>query len=173
MNTVVRHLRGNAIAYVALFVALGGTGYAAANLPAGSVGAQQLKNHSIQPIKLDPRQINGSVRAWAVVGSDGRIIAGGGKPQGGATVTPGDYEINWGVNLSRMCASVATIDGNLSPATESPSAPAAAPFALTAGFAVADSSSNGKGRFHNVSHVDTFNQSGKITPLGFDLVVIC
>ena len=34
----LHHLRNNAVGYVALFVALGGTSYAAISLPAGSVG---------------------------------------------------------------------------------------------------------------------------------------
>ena len=35
MRGILTHLRGNAVAYIALFVALGGTSYAAINLPAG------------------------------------------------------------------------------------------------------------------------------------------
>ena len=66
--TFIRH---NAIALLALFVALGGTSYAALALPAGSVGARQLRNHSITPIKLDPGSIGGYVRFWA------RVSAGG------------------------------------------------------------------------------------------------
>ena len=54
MNAALTHLRKNVVAYVALFVALGGTSYAAVSLPAGSVGNRQLKNHSITPIKLKP-----------------------------------------------------------------------------------------------------------------------
>ena len=43
MLKVVRHLRANVIAYAALFVALGGTSYAAASLPKNSVGSKQIK----------------------------------------------------------------------------------------------------------------------------------
>src|SRR3954463_11768089 len=63
------HLRGNVVAYVALFVALGGTSYAALKLPANSVGTKQIKNHSITPIKLDPSKTGAVVRFWAVVDS--------------------------------------------------------------------------------------------------------
>ena len=70
--TFIRH---NAIALLALFVALGGTSYAALALPAGSVGARQLRNHSITPIKLDPGSIGGYVRFWARVSAGGRLIA--------------------------------------------------------------------------------------------------
>ena len=65
MSRVFNHFRSNVVAYVALFVALGGTSYAAVNLPAGSVGNRQLKNHSVTPIKLDPGSIAGYVRDWA------------------------------------------------------------------------------------------------------------
>jgi hypothetical protein len=66
-NRVVHHIRSNVVAYVALFVALGGTSYAAIKLPANSVGTRQIKNHSITPIKLDPSQTGAVVRFWAVV----------------------------------------------------------------------------------------------------------
>ena len=62
-----RHVRANTVAYIALFVALGGTSYAATQLPANSVGARQIKNHSITPIKLNPSDIGASVRFWAVI----------------------------------------------------------------------------------------------------------
>ena len=35
MRGILTHLRGNVVAYIALFVALGGTSYAAFSLPAG------------------------------------------------------------------------------------------------------------------------------------------
>ena len=47
--TFIRH---NAIALLALFVALGGTSYAALSLPAGSVGTQQLRNGAVTSRKL-------------------------------------------------------------------------------------------------------------------------
>jgi hypothetical protein len=44
---VLTHLRRNAVAYLALFVALGGTSYAAVKLPANSVGAKQIKANAV------------------------------------------------------------------------------------------------------------------------------
>ncbi len=101
MSRAVHHLRGNAVAYLALFVALGGTSYAALRIPAGSVGAKQLKNRSITPAKLSGKFFNGNVRAWAIVDPKGKVIVGGGKPrsQVGA-VSPGSYLIRWGVRLA-------------------------------------------------------------------------
>ena len=47
--TFIRH---NAIALLALFVALGGTSYAAFSLPAGSVGTEQLRNGAVTSKKI-------------------------------------------------------------------------------------------------------------------------
>ena len=86
MTRLIHHLRSNAIAYLALIVALGGTSYAAVNLPAGSVGTRQLKsgsvttdklaNGSVTQKKLDPKSIGGSVLHWASVRQDGKLIGG-------------------------------------------------------------------------------------------------
>src|SRR5205823_13636216 len=49
IKKTLRHLRANAVAYVALSIALSGTSYAAATklLPANSVGTHQVINHSL------------------------------------------------------------------------------------------------------------------------------
>lgn len=62
--TFIRH---NAIALAALFVALGGTSYAALSLPAGSVGTRQLRNGAVTGAKLDPTSVAATVRAWATL----------------------------------------------------------------------------------------------------------
>ena len=77
VTRLIHHLRSNAIAYLALIVALGGTSYAAINLPADSVGTRQLKsgsvttnklaNGSVTQKKLDPKSIGGSVLHWAFI----------------------------------------------------------------------------------------------------------
>ena len=51
MRRLVSHLRSQAIAYLALFVALGGTAYAA-SLPANSVGTKQLKPNAVTTAKI-------------------------------------------------------------------------------------------------------------------------
>jgi hypothetical protein len=71
MRQTFNHVRANVVAYIALFVALGGTSYAAINLPAGSVGKSQIQNHAIDPVKLNPSTIGASIRAWAEVSWDG------------------------------------------------------------------------------------------------------
>ena len=50
----------NAIALIALFVALGGTAYAATALPAGSVGTTQLKKNAVTGAKVKDNSIKGA-----------------------------------------------------------------------------------------------------------------
>jgi hypothetical protein len=52
MDRAFRHLRSNLVAYLALFVALGGTSYAAAGLPRNSVGSAQLKTSAVNSAKV-------------------------------------------------------------------------------------------------------------------------
>jgi hypothetical protein len=63
----LHHIKNNAVAYLALVIALSGTSYAAINLPAGSVGTRQLKDRAITAAKLDPAGIAASIRAWATL----------------------------------------------------------------------------------------------------------
>ena len=65
MLKTLTFIRRNAIALCALFVALGGTSYAALSLPPGSVGTRQLKNRAVTAAKLNPTSVAASVRAWA------------------------------------------------------------------------------------------------------------
>jgi hypothetical protein len=103
MRRLLNHARNNLIAYLALFVALGGTGYAAVNLPNGSVTAASLNTHSI----------GGYVRAWAHVSSNGHVLSGspGATVQfTGTSVSPPLYFVRWrGVNLPARCAPIATV----------------------------------------------------------------
>ncbi len=111
MSRVLTHLKSNAIAYLALFVALGGTSYAAITVPAGSVGNRQLKNHSITPIKLDRNSIAGYVRDWAEINGNGQVT--GSRPRAhlvGWAETgafPGGL-VNWNQAIPRSCFAVAT-----------------------------------------------------------------
>jgi hypothetical protein len=57
-----------AISIVALFVALGGTGYAAFHVPPNSVGARQLRNGSVSNPKIRNRAVNFLKIAFGTVG---------------------------------------------------------------------------------------------------------
>jgi hypothetical protein len=70
------------IALVALFVALGGTGYAALKLPKNSVGTAQLKNNAVTGAKVK----NGSLAA----ADFGGTLPGGAKGDTGAKGDKGD-----------------------------------------------------------------------------------
>ena len=66
MRRLLNHARRNAIAYLALFVALGGSSYAAISIPNGSITSAKLNKHSI----------GGYVLAWAHVRADGHVLSG-------------------------------------------------------------------------------------------------
>jgi hypothetical protein len=110
----VTFIRHNAIALLALFVALGGTSYAALSLPAGSVGTKQLRNHSITPIKLDPGSIGGYIRFWARVSAGGRLIAS--SPRAKVLVwykPPSSFsggQLRWSARAPAGCFAIATVD---------------------------------------------------------------
>jgi hypothetical protein len=111
MSRAVQHLKSNAVAYVALFVALGGTSYAAFSLPPGSVGTRALKNHSVSAVKLDRGSIAGYVRDWARIDSQGRVA--GSRPRArllGWVETgpaPGGL-IQWSHPIPNSCFALAT-----------------------------------------------------------------
>jgi hypothetical protein len=70
VRRIRRHLTfANVVACLALFVALGGTGYAAFRLPKNSVGTKQIKNNSITGAKLKTGAITGSKIALASLGT--------------------------------------------------------------------------------------------------------
>ena len=174
MKSVLEHVRRNVVGYIALFVALGGTGYAAVTLPQGSVGARQLKNHAIDPIKLSPKFINGNVRAWAVVTASGRVVGGGGEPEGGRPSHLACTTISWGVRA----------EAQLRDRRHDRFRPFAADRKHPSRRWLLDSNHGGVcrcagfqwregARQNNVTTVHTFNQAGQLTPLGFDLAVVC
>lgn len=71
MQRVRRHLSyPNVVATVALFVALGGTSYAALQLPRDSVGAKQLRAKAVGPSELRSKAVGGRhLRAGSVTTS--------------------------------------------------------------------------------------------------------
>jgi hypothetical protein len=113
MSRAVHHLKSNAIAYVALFVALGGTSYAAFSLPPGSVGSRALRNHSVSAVKLDRSSIAGYVRDWARIDADGKIT--GSRPRAHLIVwrnsgpEPGGL-IEWDRPIPASCFALATTE---------------------------------------------------------------
>src|SRR3954452_11344964 len=79
-SRLVTYFRSHHLALLALFVALGGTSYAALTLPARSVGTKQLKSRAVTLAKIDPATRK-ALRAKAGAGSAGP--AGPAGPAGG------------------------------------------------------------------------------------------
>lgn len=162
ITRAVKHFRQNAVAYLALFVALGGTSYAAVNLPAGSVGARALKNHSITPVKFDPRFINGSIRAWVVAAPNGSIQASAGKPTLVLGAQEGFYVVKWKVPppTQRGCFAI----GGLTDESGAGSA--------NASVGVEPKKPPGKPRQWSVD-VNTYNAQGQQVPQYFYVALVC
>lgn len=148
MTRVIKHIRSNVIAYLALFVALGGTSYAAVSIP----------NHSVTPSKLDSQFLGGYVRGWVRVSSTGRLIGSGGRWKASMDpASPGSYSIVWHSLPGSVCTSVGSVD-----VAPGPAAPT--------GFLV---STTFKHRGHEFTGVRTYAASGQQTPMPFDLVLVC
>ena len=78
------HLVGNAIGYLALFVALGGTSYAVAT---GSIDSREIKNNSVSSKDLRNNSVRGGdVRNRTITGRDVRAGAIGGAQVNEATL---------------------------------------------------------------------------------------
>jgi hypothetical protein len=163
--TFIRH---NAIALAALFVALGGTSYAALSLPASSVGTKQLRNgavtsrklarHAVGAANLDPKSIAGHVADWAQIRADGHVISSG--PRATVSVrdsTRGLFQVSWRRSIPSGCMAMAS--------------PANVPAAV--GQATANTlGPDGVGRNAFVL-VQTFDASGNNVPENVNVMVIC
>jgi hypothetical protein len=88
------------VAYVALFVALGGASYAATTLPAGSVGASQIRTHAVTLSKIAPstQQALHSQSGAAGLGAV-RLHVDSTSPSGFGTITLGHVGV-WTVKAS-------------------------------------------------------------------------
>jgi hypothetical protein len=167
MIRLLSHVRRNAVAYLALFVALGGTSYAAVRLAPGSVGTVQLRNGSVTgkklanatvtPRKLDPRVIGGSVRHWAQIGANGAVEGSSGKLHVSGIPAQGGYVVSWSDTFSNQCAAIAT--------------PAGSPLILgpSSGYA----NTHLAGAHPTEVFVDTYNAQGQPSPAAFSVAVIC
>jgi hypothetical protein len=154
MKKPIGHIRANAIAYLALFVALGGTGYAAVSIPRNSVGTAQLRNGAVTAGKLNSRSIAGSVVFWAQIAQDGKVIRSS-EPASTSGWSSGNGFVMFRAPLSQRCfalGNVLAID-----ATGSVS--------LFAGASIAGQ--------EKVNVFMTPAGNGQLGPLPIDLAVIC
>ena len=163
-RAIAKHAQRNAVAYIALFVALAGSSYAAVR-----INGSQIRDHSINPVKFNPRFINGNVRAWALVRANGQVIASEGRPRvTPSSGLPSEYRIRWGVKVGR-CATVASIDGADSRPTEQVTGPGGSSLELASGYAVVSLLHGGV----PLTLVDTYNQAGRPTQMAFNVAVVC
>ena len=175
MHRLISHLRGNLVAWVALFVALGGTGYAAISIPRNSVGAAQIRNRSITPDKFNPSAIGGSVRAWAIIRANATVLASSRKPVVFSSVVPGSYIIQWPVRLPRTCATVANLDER-SPDQTPITVPNGGGANAVIGYVssvVTQTVPAAGGHKVSETRLNTFSQGGQPTPMTFDVAVVC
>lgn len=120
MNRIFEQVRANAIAYTALFVALGGSSYAAWNIPAGSISGRQIKNHVLDPVKLNPKYITQSIRAWASINKRGQVIAS--SPHAKILGSVGRDQVTWPLAFGRHCEPLVNVNNPTGPG--GPSSPA-------------------------------------------------
>jgi len=144
---ILPHLRSNVVAYLALFLAMGGT----------SVAAVDLANHSIDPVKLDPSAIGGYVRAWASVDANGHVAASGGRVTvRTGSAFPGRYFFTWHTKPSGACRVIGSVDTGAG----------GVPGYLTGGF-------TGVPRNAPTGIVYTYGSQGQPTPQPFDVELVC
>jgi hypothetical protein len=101
VTRIVRYLKQNAIAVVALFIALGGTSYAAVAIPKNSVGSTQLRkgavssskirSGAITPGKLASKSFGGRIFAFAEIENNGSVAVS--DPKG---IKTNDWNANAG-----------------------------------------------------------------------------
>jgi len=118
MTRLIGHIRANLVGYCALFVALGGTSYAAISIPPGSIGTRQLHNAavtvkklangSITSVKLDSHSIAGSVVFWARINQAGQVISSS-EPAQTSGWTTGNGRIVFRAQLSSKCFALANV----------------------------------------------------------------
>ena len=118
-------LRQQSLGALALFVALGGTGYAAVTLPRNSVGTRQLRAGSVTPTKLNTSSFGGHILFTAEVNLAGRVTSS--RPRGATTVgwrsdlsSPSGGMVLWHRAIPEDCFSMSESAGVPLPSGELP-----------------------------------------------------
>lgn len=110
----LRFLRGNTIALLALFIALGGTTYAAVSLPANSVGAKQLKKNAVINKKIQANAVTGAkVKNDSLTGADILESSLGTVPSATNAASAANANALDGIDSTGFLRSNATAGGDL------------------------------------------------------------
>jgi hypothetical protein len=104
-------LRNNLIALIALFIALGGTSYAATMLPAGSVGTKQLKSGSVTAAKIKAGAVGTASIANNSVTGDKVLESSLGKVPSAADADTAANATKWGGVSSGALGTAAILSG--------------------------------------------------------------
>ena len=110
MARIAAYLRGHHLALLALFIALGGTSYAAVKLPANSVTTREVKNHSLRARDLKRGQLTGPSGAPGAQGPAGAVGSQGATGDPGPPGDPGPAGVlapaeDWRTpNLRQICS---------------------------------------------------------------------
>lgn len=119
IHRILSHLRGQWIGVIALFIALGGTSYAAVSIPRNSVGTKQLRNGAVTPKKLSAKSFGGHILMTAVVNASGHVVSS--KPRGASTphwtnLPQGESGwIEWHRPIPKDCFALASLLGPRQP----------------------------------------------------------
>jgi hypothetical protein len=108
---MLKHLRQHFVGYLALFVALSGSAYAA-SLPRNSVGTKQLKNHAVTAPKLASGLIpHVPAMSWVMVNANGTIALGHGVKSvvSHAPAVPGTYTVTF-TRKANACAVAGSVN---------------------------------------------------------------
>lgn len=87
MKWFARHIRDNVVGYLALVIALSGTSYAVATLPASSVGTAQLRNGAVTTAKIHGHAVTAAKVASGLLGRTRSIET---EPMAASQARPGD-----------------------------------------------------------------------------------
>lgn len=185
---LLRHAQRNLVAYVALFIALGGVSWAATSLPRDSVGTLQLKNDAVTSAKVR----NGTLRAADF--RAGQLPAGPTGPAGpvgpqgppGPAASAGPLSVKafaavdgtgsvrrqYGVNnVTRLSA------GQYEVPTDIPDTSKCAAVASTSAYNGAVNNRYASASFNTAPDkkiiVGTFNAAGAAVDSDFNLIVVC